>query len=294
MDRSQTGALLAALLLAGCSARDRIVVGSKNFTEQLILGEIVALHLEQRLGVPVERKLNLQGTLIAHTALTAGQIDLYPEYAGTAVAAVLKEEPPRSARAVYERVRDEYRRRFDIEWLEPLGIDNSFALAVRGEDARARSLKTLSDAAALQNFWNLGVGSEFLDRRDGLPALAPYGFAWAGPPRTMDLGLLYAALEQRRVNIVAGSATDGLLAAKDFVVLEDDRRVFPAYEVAIAVRGQALARRPGLREALTELSGRFTNAQMRKLNLAVDGAHRDPREVAREFLATRQRNPERQ
>jgi glycine betaine/choline ABC-type transport system substrate-binding protein len=285
MGRKPAGALLAALALAGCGARDRLVVGSKNFTEQLVLGEILAQHVERRLGIPVDRKLNLQGTLIAHTALTAGQIDLYPEYAGTALAAVLKEEPPRNARAVYERVRDEYRRRFAVEWLEPLGIDNSFALAVRGGDARARSLRTLSDAAALKGFWRLGIGSEFLDRRDGLPALAPYGFQWAGAPRTMDLGLLYAALEQNRVNIVAGSATDGLLAARDFVVLADDRRVFPAYEVCVAVRGAALAKHPGLRGALAELSGRITNAEMRKMNLAVDGGRRDPRDVAREFLA---------
>ena len=285
MDRKQTGAILAALALAGCGARDRIVVGSKNFTEQLILGEIAAQQIERRLRVPVDRKLNLQGTLIAHTALTAGQIDLYPEYAGTAVAAVLKEPPPPGARAVYERVRDEYRRRFDVVWLEPLGIDNSFVLAIRGEDARSRALKTLSGAAAVQGYWNLGIGSEFLDRRDGMPALAPYGFAWAGAPRTMDLGLLYAALEQKRVNIVAGSATDGLLAAKDFVVLEDDRRVFPSYEVCFAVRGAALAARPGLEQALAELSGKLTNAKMRRMNLAVDGEHRDPKEVARDFLA---------
>lgn len=281
MDRRQILAL--AFGLAGCSGGQRVRVGSKNFTEQLILGELLALQVERRTGREAARRLNLGGTLVATKALQSGSLDLYPEYTGTALSAVLKEDLTGDAGAILARVRQAYREQYAIEWLDPLGIDNTFAMVVRGEDARKLGLKTLSDAARVKNFWKLGAGYEFQERRDGLPALAPYAIAWASPVRTMDLGLLYTALEQRQVNIAAGSATDGLLAARDFVVLEDDRRVFPAYEACVAVRQDAMAANPGLREALSALSGKLSNQAMRRLNLEVDGRHRDPAQVAREF-----------
>ncbi len=274
-----------AALAAGCARGPRLVVGSKNFTEQLILGEIIAQHLERRLGQRVERKLNLGGTLLAHQALAAGHIDLYPEYTGTALTAILKLEPLADSAAVLERVRREYRERFGLLWLDPLGFDNSFAMVVRGEQARSGRLRTLSEAAAWRKGWSLGAGYEFQQRADGLAALTrTYGFQWRGTARVMDLGLLYQALEQKQVDMVAASATDGLLSKLDVQVLADDRRAFPPYQAAVVARLETLARIPTLRAALEEISGKFPEATMRRLNHALDGEHRPLAEVAAQFL----------
>ena len=279
--------LVGVLALTACSdsgARRPIKIGSKNFTEQVILGEIIAQHVEHRLHLPVERRLNLGGTLLAHQALRSGEIDLYPEYTGTALTAILKQAPSSNSAEVLARVRSAYLRDFQIEWLDPTGIDNGFAMVVQGTEARAKQLETLSDAAKIEG-WKLGVGYEFEQRADGLPALnKTYGFRWNGRPKSMDLGLLYKALEQGQVTMIAANATDGLLSKLDLKVLRDDRGTFPPYEVAIAVRQDSLNKTPGLREALVELSGKFTNSKMQALNYQVDGQHRPVAEVAAEFL----------
>jgi osmoprotectant transport system substrate-binding protein len=288
MDRTKTVAgLIALAAMAGCSpGGPALRVGSKNFTEQVLLGEIVAQQVERRLHVRVERRLNLGGTLLAHQALAAGGIDLYPEYSGTAASVVLNENAGGDAEEVRERVRAEYRRRFQVEWLPPLGVNNTFAMIVRGARARAGNLRTLSDAAHAAEPWVLGVGYEFEQRADGLPALrSAYGLRLAGSAKTMDLGLLYRALEQDQVTMIAANSTDGLLSSLDLTVLEDDRRAFPPYEASLAVRAQALERFPGLRQALEELSGKFDNRAMQRLNYQVDGLHRPASEVAAEFLA---------
>jgi glycine betaine/choline ABC-type transport system substrate-binding protein len=260
-------------------------VGSKNFTEQVVLGEIVAQHLEHRLNQKVERRLNLGGTLLAHEALTSGQLDLYPEYTGTALAAVLKDPIETDPSKVLERVRSEYLSRFHVEWLDPLGVDDSFAMVVSGPDARAGNFETLSDAAKRPSGWTLGVGYEFEQRQDGLAALnKAYGLRWQSSPKTMDLGLLYKALEQNQVSMIAANATDGLLSKLDLKVLADDQHTFPPYQVCVAVRQDALQGIPGLREALVELSGKLTNQRMRELNYQVDGEHQPVGAVAAAFL----------
>jgi len=276
------------LILGGCStpgAKPPIRVGSKNFTEQVVLGEIIAQHLEHRLHRTVERSLNLGGTLLAHQALLSRQIDLYPEYTGTALAAILKDSTDNDPAAVLARVRSEYLQKFQVEWLDPLGIDDTFAMVVNGPEARARHLETLTDASKAPEAWTLGVGYEFEQRADGLAALdKTYHVRWKGAPKAMDLGLLYKAMEQRQVTMIAANATDGLLAKMDLKVLRDDRSAFPPYQVCIAVRQDAMRDTPGLREALLELAGRFTNQQMQNLNLQVDGEHRSVAQVAAEFL----------
>jgi osmoprotectant transport system substrate-binding protein len=281
--------VLTLLTLAACGrSRRELVVGSKDFTESILLGELAAQQIERRLHVPVVRRLALGGTLLAHEALVAGKLDLYPEYTGTALTAILKMAPSSDAAEVRERVRAEYVKRFGAEWLKPLGFDDTFAMVIRGADARRASLATLSDAARWAPGWRLGVGYEFLTRPDGLPGLQKvYALPLREPPRSMDLGLLYRALEENRVDMVAANATDGLLAAKDFVVLKDDRRFFPPYEAAYVVRSGALEAHPALRAALEELSGRLDDATMRRLNREVDGAHRRAAEVARSFLQGR-------
>ena len=282
---------ICALLLSaiGCSHTRPLTVGSKNFTEQIVLGEIVAQQLERRLGEKVDRKLDLGGTPLAQQALRNGEIDLYPEYTGTALTAVLKLAPSSDPAAVLARVRAEYRRRWRLEWLDPLGFDNTFAMVVRGPDARALGIETITDAASRKHGWILGVGYEFLQRPDGLPGLlAAYHLPLAGAPKSMDLGLLYSALEQKQVDMAAANATDGMLSVLDVKVLRDDRRYFPPYQAAVIVRAESLAAHPGLRAALDQLAGKLTAAAMRDLNHQVDGKHRPVAEVARDWLAAMQ------
>jgi osmoprotectant transport system substrate-binding protein len=276
-------AVAGFLALAGCGPKPVVVVGSKNFTEQALLGEIVARHLERRLHIAVGRKFNLGGTLLAQGALTSGAIDLYPEYSGTALTAVLKRPPRNDPAAVLEEVRREYERRWHLRWIAPLGFNNTFAMMVRGEDWR-RGIRTPSHAAAAHP-WELGAGYEFKQRPDGLAGLlSVYGLRVKGDAISMDLGLLYAALKSRKVDMIAANSTDGLAAVLDVAILEDDRHYFPPYECALVVREDSLVRVPGLEQALGELSGRLPDAVMRKLNFAVDGEHRPPGEVAERFL----------
>jgi osmoprotectant transport system substrate-binding protein len=261
------------------------VVGSKNFTEQLILGEIIAQHIEARLHQPVERKLDLGGTLLAHQALLARDIDMYPEYTGTAFTNVLKRSSVTDPAVVLEQVRAQYSTGFHLDWIDPLGFDNSFAMTIRGEDARARHLKTLSNAAADPAGFVLGAGYEFLTRPDAYGALnRAYPIKWIAPPKSMDLGLLYQALEQKQVNMAAANTTDGLLNKLDVTVLRDDKQVFPPYQACVVVRQEALTEYPNLRAILSELSGKISDTEMRNMNYAVDGQHRPAREVAKEFL----------
>ena len=280
--------LLAAFLaagLAGCARPRGLVVGSKNFTEQEILGEIAAQQLERRLGALVTRKLDIGGTLLAHEALVAGEVDLYPEYTGTALTAVLKLPVATDPKAVFETVAKEYRGRFRLVWLPPLGFDDTFAMVIRGADARASGIETLSQAAKRKRPWALGVGYEFLQRPDGLSGLQKtYTLPLEGTPTSMDLGLLYAALEQGQVDLVAGNSTDGLLSERDFKVLQDDKQYFPPYEAAFVVREALFSREPRARAVLEELSGTLTTAAIRKLNNLVVGKHRRPADVAKEFL----------
>lgn len=289
MDRTKTFAglitlCLAALLAMDCGQAPALVVGSKNLTEQRVLGELVAQQIERKLHVKVGRKLNLGGTLLAHQALVKGEIDLYPEYTGTALTAVLKQHPMQDPDAVFNTVRAMYRNQWKLDWLAPLGFNNTFAMIVRGPEARASHLKTLSDAAAAHP-WRMGVGYEFVQRPDGLDGLlSTYGFHMAAPPVTMDLGLLYTALGSGQVDMIAASATDGQIAKQDVTVLQDDKRYFPPYQCAVVVRQATEQKLPGLRATLEELSGKITDDKMRKLNYAVDVEHRMESKVAQEFL----------
>ena len=278
--------ILILMCLLGCSTRQpNIVIGSKNFTEQTVLGEILAQHIENKTGLKVERHFYLAGTYICQQSLLAGRIDMYVEYTGTALTAVLKQPPSGLSQEVFQRVHDEYQRRFSLEVAQPLGFNNSFALVIRGEDAQRLHLRTLSDAEKYVPNWRLGVGYEFLERPDGFAGLAKaYNFHFAESPRVMDLGLLYRALTTRQVDMIVGSATDGLIQAHGLVVLEDDKHYFPPYDAVPVVREQTLKRYPEVRAALTGLAGRITAEDMQRLNYAVDGQHRDPKQLVSEFL----------
>lgn len=286
MDRRSFLAVLA-LLLSGCaSKRSTLTVGSKNFTEQLVLGELLAQYLGRFCALPIDRRFYLAGTYICHQALLAGRIDMYVEYTGTALVAILKENPVSDHAAVFNTVKDLYSRRFGLEVLPSLGFDNTFAMVMRGADTRRLRLKTLSDAAAVSSQLRLGVGYEFLERPDGYKGLAAkYNLKFAETPRVMDLGLLYRALQNHQVDIVAGSNTDGLIAALDLVVLEDDQHYFPPYDAVPIVRRETLERHPEVSAALQKLNGRITADDMRRMNYAVDGEKKDAAVVVKDFLA---------
>ncbi len=284
--RRSAAAAAALLLLFACRGRHEggpFRVGSKNFTEQVILGEIAAQALEAQ-GVAVERKLDLGGTFVCHRALTAGELDLYPEYTGTAFTAILKEKPVADPARVRDAVQKEYARRWDLRWTPPLGFENTFALVMRGDHARALGVAKISDLAKHPELVP-GFGYEFVERADGFPGLASaYGLRFASRPREMDLGLLYPALQQGKVDVVAGNSTDGLIAAMGLTVLEDDLRYFPPYEAAFVARGPVWTD-PRVRRALEPLAGAISADAMRRMNASVDRDHRPPAEVAKAFLS---------
>jgi glycine betaine/choline ABC-type transport system substrate-binding protein len=275
-----------ALALAGCrgARANTAVVGSKNFTEQLLLGELLAQQIEAHTPLRVDRRLNLGGTFVCHQALVAGQLDLYAEYTGTALTAILRATASADPAVVYEAVRDAYRSRFGFEVGAPLGFNNTFAIVVRGDDARQLGLRAISDLVRVTPRWRAGFGYEFMERSDGYRGLSQaYGLRFSSDPRIMDLGLLYRALADKQVDVVAGNSTDGLIAALNMVVLEDDHHYFPPYQAVTVVRGESLRQHPDLRNALDALSGKISDGEMRRMNYSVDGEHRDPVSVIRDF-----------
>ena len=280
---------IALFAAAGCRSSHRdIVFGSKNFTEQLVLGEIFAQMLEHYCQTPVDRRFYLAGTYICQQAILARRIDVYPEYTGTALAAVLKQKASGDAAQVYEEVKREYQQKFDLDVMPPLGFNNSFAMVMRGDDARRLGLTKLSQLAPEAPRTRLGVGYEFLERQDGYQGLVrSYDLKFEDAPRVMDLGLLYRALHSRSVDLVAGSNTDGLIRALGLVVLNDDRHYFPPYDAVPIARPDLFQRFPLARSAFEQLAGRITADDMRTMNYAVDGEKKDATVVAVGFLQHR-------
>jgi len=279
--------VLTAIGMAACTLHrgETIVVGSKNFPEQALLGEILAQHIRSRTHLVVERRFYLAGSFICQQALLAGRIDTYVEYTGTALTAILHDPIETDPSAVLARVKQEYRQRFQFEVMPSLGFNNTFAMVIRGEDARRLNIRTLTDAARYAPQWRAGFGYEFSERPDGYRGMArTYGLVFAGTPRILDLGLLYRALLDKQVDVVAGNSTDGLIAAHDLVILQDDKHYFPPYEAVPIVRDDTLARYPEVRDAIGELAGKISDSEMRKMNDAVAGQGRDVTDVAREFL----------
>ena len=277
-------------LISGCKkpAQSKITIGSKFFTEQVVLAELLAQHIEARTGIPVVRKTNLGGTLLVHKALLSGDLDLYVEYTGTALTAVLGEKPQGSAADVYNQVKKKYAEKFHLEVTEPLGFENTFAMVIRGDDAKKMHLRALSDLASVAPKWRVGVGYEFLERPDGFEGLCKrYHLQFAGSPKVMDLGLIYRALVDHQVDVVAGNSTDGLIDALGLVALKDDQHYFPPYDAVPVVRESTIERFPQLRAALADVGGKLSANDIRKLNYAVDAQHQDAAAVVRAFRAAK-------
>lgn len=273
-------------LVSACGRGDAVLIGSKNFTEQNVLSEILAQELEAR-GIPVERRFHLGGTFVCHSALVEDEIDLYPEYTGTALTAILERPPIQDPARAYRVVAETYLRRWDVVWGPPLGFENTFALVVRRADADSLGLATISDLAPVAARMTAGFGPEFMARADGYPGLRETYDLDFGRIRQMDLGLMYRALEQREIDVAVANSTDGRIDALGLVVLDDDRRYFPPYEAAPVTRRETLERHPALGDALAALAGALDGPTMRALNREVDVEGRDLEDVVRAWRARR-------
>jgi osmoprotectant transport system substrate-binding protein len=282
----------ALLLLTACAPprSSHIVVGAKNFTEQVVMGELLAQEIEASGGGKVERRFWLAGSYLCQQALVSGRIDAYVEYTGTALTAILKQPLPQPGTCdeacVHAQVAQLYEQHYKVRVEPGLGFEDTFAMVVRGDDARRLRLKSISDVAQHAEIARLGVGYEFAERPDGLRGLsAAYGLKFEGSPRTMELGLLYRSLAARQVDIVAGNSTDSAIKALDFVALEDDRHYFPPYEAVPLVREDSLRRWPQIGVAMQRLAGQVDAEEMRAMNFVVESQHRDVGAVVREFRA---------
>ena len=292
--RAPVALVVGGVFLLSCtpSHSDRIVVGSKNFTESFILGELIAQQIEAHTKVKVERRFYLAGTYICQQAMLAGRIDIYPEYTGTALTTILKQPISRDPHEVYQRVKQDYERRFGLTLGPAFGFNDTFAMEIRGAEARRLNVRTLSEAAQFAPHWRAGFGYEFMERPDGYRGLVTtYGLHFAEQPRIMDLGLLARALKERQIDFAGGNATDGLIPALDLVVLEDDRHYFPPYEAVPVIRQQAVQRHPEIARALADLDGKISDAEMQQMNYAVDAQHQDTQDVVRDFLRVKKLAP---
>lgn len=288
--------VIALLIPAGCGQKaerqaDTVRIGSKNFTEQFILGELMAQLIESHTDLQVERRLDLGGTMICHGALSKGEIDLYAEYTGTALTAVLQQEVLASPEAVYDTVQTAYREQFQCEWLAPFGFNNTYTLTVRERDTQQHGWKAISDLAEVATDLRAGFTAEFAERPDGYPGLREaYGIEF-GTVRDLDPGLMYQAIANDEVDVICAFATDGRIAAYNLVPLEDDRSFFPPYFAAPVVRSETLTAHPELRQVLELLAGELDDATMQRLNHQVDEGGRSAAAVARDFLEERQLLP---
>ena len=278
-------ASLTALLAAGPASGQTLKVGSKNFTEQFVVAELYAASLEAA-GFKVERKINLGTTLVAQEAVRTGAIDLYPEYTGTGLTAVMKAPATETDPAkVYEMVKAFYEKEFKLTWLKPSGVNNGYAIIVRPEIAREMGLKTLTDLAKAAPKLKLGAGPEFADRRDGLKGMKEvYGIEFGEFRQFAALRLRYEALNQKQIDVANGFSTDWQIAAEKFFALADDKGLFPPYYLAAVARQDTVAANPKAVEAIERVGALLDNPTMQELNRQVEVDKKEPRQVAAEFL----------
>ena len=286
--RFLTACLLGNLLAACGGNRPDVVIGSKNFSESVLLGEMLAQHIEARTGLTVGRRLSLGGTFICHQAMLSGDLDIYPEYTGTALAAILEKPVMQDRDAVFQEVASTYRSKFGLQWMKPLGFNNTYAMVVRAEDAERDGLRTISDFAQVSFGRTIGFSFEFAERQDGYQGfIETYEMKFNREPKTVDLALIYRALRDGEIDLGVGNSTDGMIQSLNLIILEDDRRYFPPYDAAAVVRQATLDRFPKLQAVVNELGGLFREPDMQKANLDIDGNHLPVAQVAAELLAAK-------
>lgn len=274
--------------VAGCNVTSAsgggdIVIASKGYTEQDILRELLAQQIEATSDLKVDRK-QLNGSLICHQAIVAGDIDAYVEYTGTALTAILQQKIINDPNIVYNLVKLAYSKQFNLELMEPLGFDNTYVMVIRGEDAKKYNIKTMSEVAKFTPQWSIAFSYEFGEREDGFPGLSKtYNLQFKRSPKTMEGGLLYRALTQKIVDMVSGNSTHGQIATLGLLALEDDKKYFPPYEAVPVIRKETLKKYPQLKKTLSQLDGILTTDEMQQLNYQVEGELRDVKEVVREF-----------
>jgi osmoprotectant transport system permease protein len=294
LDRKFTiGGGILALLVIGLAtfnyfqASPRITIGSKNFTEQSILGELLAQQIETHTKIKVDRQLNLGGTFICHQAVKSGKIAGYVEYTGTALTAILKQEPIKNPQVVFAKIKQSYDRQFKLAVMSPLGFENTFAFIVRNEDAQRFEMKTLSDAAKYTPQLRGGFGYEFLERKDGYPAIAKtYGLKFA-KVQQMEFGLMYQALKDKQVDLIAANSTDGLIPVLNLVVLEDDKKYFPPYQAVPIFNQATLTKYPELRSVVSQLAGLISTKDIQNMNYQVDNKSQPVDRVVRAWLKSK-------
>lgn len=269
-----------------------IVIGSKNFTESLILGEILAQNIEEKTNLKVERKFNLGGTFICHEAVKNRKLDGYVEYSGTAFTAILAQKPISNPQKVYQQVKADYNEKFHLEVMPSLGFENTYAVLIRQQDAEKYNIKTISEVSKYTPQWRAGFGPEFLAREDGYSGLAKtYNLNFDLPPNSMDMGLMYRALADRKVDLVAGNSTDGSISVLKLTILEDDRNYFPPYEAIPIFNQKTLQQYPQIKTVIQQLAGQISTSVMQQLNYQVDDRQGSVTEVVHNFLIKERLKP---
>lgn len=279
--------LIIILLFTGCAPKSekKITIGAKKFTEQFILGEILSALVEKDTDLKVERKLNLGGTFICFNAMKSGDVDAYVEYTGTAMTAILGKEAKTDPDEVYKIVKDDFKKNYNIVWLDPLGFNNSYTLTMRREDAESQKVEKISDLARIKDQIQAAFDHEFLSRPDGYEGLVKfYGFQFKNNPQELDPGLMYMAIKEKKVNLICGYTTDGRISAFNLKILKDDKHFFPPYYAAPVIRQATLDKYPQLVGVLNKLAGKITEKEMMEMNNEVDVQKKDPKVVAEEFL----------
>jgi len=282
--------LLLLFITASCSSskKDQIVIGSKNFTEQVILGEILSILLEEKTDLKIVKKLNLGGTFVCFTALKNGDIDIYAEYTGTGLVAILKKELIPDKETTYQTVKDEFKSKYNLQWLKPLGFNNTYTLTMREKQAKKLSIKKISDLKKYEGMLQAGFNHEFMERDDGYKGLSKkYNLRFKKEAKELDSGLMYKAVKEKEVDVICGFATDGRIAAFNLVMLKDDKNFFPPYYAAPLVSMEISKKYPVIESALNKLGGLITDEEMRRMNYEVDQKGLKEETVARNFLVTK-------
>jgi osmoprotectant transport system substrate-binding protein len=280
--------MVVSMLFTGCSSSKSVTIGSKDYGENIVLGEIFSQLIEAKTDIKVNRKLNMGGTFVCFEAIKNGDIDIYPEFTGTALTALLKADVISDPDEAYEFVSNEFDKQFNIKWFKDLGYNNTYAIAISNEAYEKYGVETNSDFAKISEDFVFGAEHEFFDRQDGYDGLvAEYGITFKGEPKRMNVALKYQAIGNGEVDATIAYTTDGALKQYDLKILEDDKGFFPPYYVAPIIRKETLEKYPELEQVLNLLGGQVDEETMTGLNYKIDVEGIAIETVAKDFLESK-------